>query len=384
MATSTQTSKPKSRRKPKEPQKPGAKRSKNKSSLLSPDQLNKVKKIDRVKLLAAVFSRVEGELFGELFPERIELWEHLKSGDRLLNLVTFSAEKYLKLYDECSTICEKDAELFLRWLDVVRSLTCKERHTDETQTLLIRILDGCSVSNVTQQTLLAIILNAIHLGLCKQMAETVEEISLAIHESANLDPASNKPSDDVALHRICGWALKSAADYLRTQMSACASQEHGKVANQLELTKSLKLPDSDKCLLPKLVQYLDRGGLTFLRPPFWPWMIAIEDKIADLLSQKHYRIHGDKIFRTTHTTITADQDLLDKFQHGIVEAGIQSTTDTVKCVHKMLVDKICNARCNEFLRSIGKLACIDKNKAVDGSVSLRDELKVYALKTSSE
>ena len=89
MATSTQTSKPKSRRKPKEPQKPGAKRSKNKSSLLSPDQLNKVKKIDRAKLLAAVSSRVEGELFGELFPERIELWEHLKSGDRLLNLVTF-------------------------------------------------------------------------------------------------------------------------------------------------------------------------------------------------------------------------------------------------------------------------------------------------------
>jgi hypothetical protein len=109
-------------------------------------------------------------------------------------------------------------------------------------------------------------------------------------------------------------------------------------------------------------------------------MAAIEVKIAELLSQKYYRVHGDKIFRTTHMTITEDQDLLDKFQCGVVEAGLQSTTDTVKCVHKMLVDKICNARCNEFLYSIGKL---DKNKAVDGSVSLRDELKVYALKTSS-
>lgn len=94
-------------------------------------------------------------------------------------------------------------------------------------------------------------------------------------------------------------------------------------------------------------------------------MAAIEIKIAELLSQKSYRVHGDKIFRTTHMTITEDHDLLDKFQHTVVEAGLQSTMDTVKCVHKMLVDKICNARCNEFLRSIGKLACIDKNKAED-------------------
>ena len=116
------------------------------------------------------------------------------------------------------------------------------------------------------------------------------------------------------------------------RLSAYTSQEHGKVASQLKLTKSRKLPDSDECLLPKPVQYLDRGGLIFLRPPFWPWMVAIEDEIADLLSQKHYCIHGDKIFRTTHTTITADQDLLDKFQHGIVGAGIQSTTQRNACI----------------------------------------------------
>ena len=181
-------------------------------------------------------SRVEGDLFGDLFPERVELWEHLHSGNRLQNL----AEKYLKLYDECSCVCDKDAELFLRWLDVMRSFTCKEAQTEETKALLIQILDGLSVSDVTQQTMLAI----IHLGLCKQMAETVEEISLAIHESADLETSGSKPSDDVALHRICGWALRSAANHLRTQMSTCASQEHNRLSSQLELTRFLKLPDS--------------------------------------------------------------------------------------------------------------------------------------------
>ena len=148
-ASTAQTPKRKPRRKPAPRQsgKPGAKRltkKKNKRPLLSPEQLNKIKKIDRAKLLATVTSRVEGELFGELFPERTELWEHLKSGNRLLKLVTLSAEKLL--YDECSTICDKDAELFLRWLDVMRSLTCKEgRAKLMKQTLLMQVLESLMV-----------------------------------------------------------------------------------------------------------------------------------------------------------------------------------------------------------------------------------------------
>ena len=108
------------------------------------------------------------------------------------------------------------------------------------------------------------------------MAETVEEISSAVHESANLESSSSQPSDDIALHRICGWALKSAVDHLHTQIWICASLQHGKVSSQLELSRFLKLPDSDKCLLPKSVQYLDldRGGLAFFKSPSWPWMAA--------------------------------------------------------------------------------------------------------------
>ena len=57
-------------------------------------------------------------------------------------------------------------------------------------------------------------------------------------------------------------------------------------------------------------------------------MAAIEIKIAGLLRQKSYCVHGDKMFRTTYMTITEDHDLLDKFQHAVVEAGLQSTMDT--------------------------------------------------------
>ena len=67
-----------------------------------------------------VCSRVEKEMFGELFPKRLQLWDHMKScPDQLYNLVNYSVNEYL--------IAAKDSELFLRWLDVMRSFTCEEK-----------------------------------------------------------------------------------------------------------------------------------------------------------------------------------------------------------------------------------------------------------------
>lgn len=338
---------------------------------LTVDERQRVAEIDRVKLIDSVTLRVEKELLEHLFPDRLILWEYMKSCNRLQTLVNYSANKYLELYSKCETVADKDTELFLRWLDVMRSLTCEEKQTEETKILLNQVLDNCGVKNQTKQSLVAIVLNGVFLGISHQMATRVESLSVARHESIEKDEPF-KPSDDVALHRICGWALKSASDHLKT---------HSRLdSGELNLIDSLKLPQSDKHLLPKSVQYLDRGGLTFMKPSFWPWMNAAELKIIEYLNQKSYGMYGEKIFLVTHTAVSSDQTLLDQFQVGVTESGIKTTIDTVESVHKTLLDKLCNARCNEFLRTIGKLACIDKNKDLDGSVSLRDELKVYALK----
>ena len=61
----------------------------------------------------------------------------------------------------------------------------------------------------------------------------------------------------IAMHRICGWALKSASDNLKARMK---DAEQKKPANpqllnsmkkQFESATSLKVPNSDKHLLPK-------------------------------------------------------------------------------------------------------------------------------------
>lgn len=100
-------------------------------------------------------------------------------------------------------------------------------------------------------------------------------------------------------------------------------------------------------------------------------MNTLEIKIVEQLNNKRYRQHGDKLFDIANTEINSNQILLHEFIHVAAEIDDNIPIEP---------SKVFNARCNEFLRSIGKLSCIENSKVIDGSVSLRDELKVYALK----
>lgn len=177
-------------------------------------------------------------MFGECFPERTILWEQLIESKKLSDVINSASEEYLKLYSaNCASAKDKDSVLFLGWLNVFQSLT--SHFVDG---------DARSASKATKRTLFAMILNAVYLGLCQQMAETAEKISLS--SSTTSTDNISKPSDDIAMHRICGWALKSVSpDQLPVE------------SDKLKLVKELVLSKDDKKLLPLPVQYLDRGGL---------------------------------------------------------------------------------------------------------------------------
>lgn len=75
-----------------------------------------------------------------------------------------------------------------------------------------------------------------------------------------------------------------------------------------------------------------------------------------------------------------DCTLLVKFREAVQSLQPSIHEDMLKQVHGMLLSKIYNARCNEFVRGITKLSCIKNNKAVDVNIGLRDQLKCYAAK----
>ena len=135
----------------------------------------------------------------------------------------------------------------------------------------------------------AVILNAIYQGIQQQMANKIEEISFGTSERG-----MTEPSDIVALHRICGWALKSAIDQHHKHLKAKPSSD---MANELNLLEAMKLPSEAKQSLPLALQHLDRGGLTFVRSPFMPWMQGIEEKMVQRLNADSYRRYGQKLFQ---------------------------------------------------------------------------------------
>lgn len=73
-----------------------------------------------------------------------------------------------------------------------------------------------------------------------------------------------------------------------------------------------------------------------------------------------------------------DSTLLTTFSEAVQDLYPLAPIDVVARVHGVLLSKIYNARSNEFLHSISKLACIKQKKAVDVNIGLRDKLKCYA------
>lgn len=76
---------------------------------------------------------------------------------------------------------------------------------------------------------------------------------------------TERVSDHTALYRISGWAVKSAIDF-RLRKEGVAKEE-------LQLLKALKRSKSEKLTLPIGAQFLDRGGLTFVKPELLSWLL---------------------------------------------------------------------------------------------------------------
>ena len=71
-------------------------------------------------------------------------------------------------------------------------------------------------------------------------------------------------------------------------------------SQELQLLIFLSLDKNSKAQLPPALQYLDRGGLTFMQPTFLPWMMAVEAKMVQHLNQKSYKQYGEKIFQVIY------------------------------------------------------------------------------------
>ena len=179
------------------------KRAPPKVKLLNADErrclLNRIVKED---VLAYVQKVVLSRLFSELFPAREAFWKYLLP-DKIQTLVYSAVSKYVTLYQECGKGADKNTKLYLKWLQYERTLVCKSlRDTDS-------IVDADeSIDEDTKRTVVTLIMNEVFGGVTQQMAKEIEHSSSMTTCTEELEAVGTSPSDEVSLHRICGWAIK--------------------------------------------------------------------------------------------------------------------------------------------------------------------------------
>lgn len=139
---------------------------KKKTRQLRKEERGMVCTIDREVLIRVVKESVTASIVPSLFPECKHLWESIHHSTELDTFIGHQADKYLSLYEKYSKGKEKYANLFLAWLNVIRSFTCQSQQTEATKKEwgLLATYTG-SISGSTQSTVLACILHAIQDGI---------------------------------------------------------------------------------------------------------------------------------------------------------------------------------------------------------------------------
>ena len=240
--------------------------------------LNRIVKVD---VLAYVQKVVPSRLFSQLFPARAAFWKCLLP-DKIQTLVYSTVSKYVTFYQECGKGADKNTELYLKWLQYERILVCKSlRDTDS-------IVDADeSIDEDTKRTVVTLIMNEVFSGVTQQMAKEIEHSSSTTTCTEELEVVGTSPSDEVSLHRICGWSLKSVIDKVSQQSKRQPMEPE--CVEMLRILHLLKLPNDQKIHLPDVVQYLDQGGLTFMRITLFPWMFAVEERMVLNLNMTSYQ-----------------------------------------------------------------------------------------------
>ena len=240
--------------------------------------------------MSYIHKTVPGSLVSGLFPERLVLWESIRDTTELKSFIHSAIDTFILLFEQNSKGKDKYANLYLAWLDYIRSFTCRSKQTLATLAtlVLLRGNNDLSISSDTQTTVVAGILHAVQDGILSQMGTKIEKLE---EESSIIE----LPADDTALYRLSGWALKSCID--NTTKLLKKKETCTQVQQQLELLLALKRPNSAKASLPAGAQYIDRGGLTFMHSCLLLWLNAVEASMKVFLNHSGYTKYGKDIFQ---------------------------------------------------------------------------------------
>ena len=167
---------------------------------------SQIQDIDRERVVSHIHTTVSSSLVPGLFPERLVFWEMIRDTVELKNFIHSAIDKFISLFEQNSKGKEKYANLYLAWLDYIRTFMCRSKQTLATLATMALLRGnhalGTCISSATQRTVIAGILHAVQDGIQSQMATKIETLEAECS-------VTELPADDTALYRISGWAQKN-------------------------------------------------------------------------------------------------------------------------------------------------------------------------------
>lgn len=262
------------------------KEKKKKTKLLNKDERSEIlKSVNREHVISHVMNKVPSELMSTIFPSRLEFWESIQQSDAFKSFITKNIDHYLELYLKHSKGKDKYANLYIDWMKVMTSYTCKSQQTVAT----VAELGLLATKNEVNTTVIASVLHALQEGVQIEMSKCIETLH-------TVSVPDDFLSDDTGLYRISGWALKSSIDHKRGDLkNGRGNMDITK--KEIEILTALKCTMDEKGKLPLGTQIMDRGGLTYIKPKLLSWVRAVEVSMKENLNHKGYQKYGKNIFK---------------------------------------------------------------------------------------
>ncbi len=351
--------------------------------------------IEPAEMLQTVRSSVEADATHlEAFPERENLWRHVRSSEALPDLVRQLSVGYVNVYKTHSKGKDKYAHFLVDWHELLSRFTVKGTGPEEE--VWQATMDGAECSGSSEDR------SAVVTSIAKAVYELLTENASQLHEERQSQGRRHTTStypqakesmtdDDASVVRVSGFALHSAIRYRKKALQPKSRSRHNsitreKLKKELDFLKLLKA--ADKTFVPRVVSYQDRGRMTIMHSAMLDFGRALFSTVRATLNYESYTQHGADIFKHTHERVLKSTELLQKFKAGVKNINTSSTQppteeSLLKTVYTTLITKMMHTINNDFLKNLSLLDKIAKGKGTDAKLLLRDKLKAAAADTQS-
>ena len=262
---------------------------------------------------------------------------------------------------------------------------------DSISGLIDTLFDNITDSHMTL-TFKSNLIAATHTSVGKLCSSAIISFLEPKNDSSDLETHTTsesitKEADADFMHfKIHGWVLKEIRDH--TKLASCSLTPEEKL--QWDKIVSLLIEDRMKDNLPHQLRYIERStneDKQFIYPNtlFLPFLRLTDVLFKEFTCEENITLYGKEVFSITKLQMNAHKTLKMNFDEASCQIGYLDTECYLYVkMYQLWIDKFCNVRTNDRLKSLELIEVADSNQISAKSQNLRDDLLADHVKFKSK